>query len=370
MRRDCKRRRMRGDHRRAAGMYCVAHRLGRNVRDVDQHPQIVHRPHDLLAKRRQPVRARNVGRRVDPIERIGVSQGHVPRTEVIQPAQRRERVLDRMSTLDADQRGDFARSMDPLDVIGGEGNLQVVGITSHQPANEIDLFERDLGSLPFAHRFDRGVGGPELRANAPFAEPRQVGIERGLRQGNIELVEAGITLGAQLPGEIVVSVDHQRTAVQFQRRVGQYDGRPLGRGSRRRRGGLIGKRRRPQRRHDQRKTKNADRQKRPRQMLDSTARGTKHPPHSGLQRSGGQVRAGKPRCSETGNKKSPTRCGAWGTLIPRVNSLRQSASTANSAATMKLNFCDRDAGAARPDRQIRSQPVRRSTVREWAASCR
>ncbi len=190
MRRNAKSRRMRSDHRRPADAQCVLHRIGRNVRNIDQHPQVVHLAHHIFAKRRQPSGARHVGGRINPIERIGMRQCHVSRAQAVQPAQRGQRVFDRVPPFDADQRGDLARAMNPLDVIGREGQLQIVGIAFDQAANQVDLLESHLGRFAGAHRLDRRIGGPELRPHSAAAQARQIGVEHRLRLRNVELREA------------------------------------------------------------------------------------------------------------------------------------------------------------------------------------
>ena len=119
-------------------------------------------------KGESPWLRRHVGGGVGPVEGGVVGQGHVPGAEAVERPELRQVVLDRDAPFDADQRGDLARLDDPLDVVGGTGQLEVVGVALDHPVDQVDL----LGDGP------RGVGmvagdvdRPELGLEAPLAEP-------------------------------------------------------------------------------------------------------------------------------------------------------------------------------------------------------
>ena len=108
--------------------------------------------------------------------------------------------------------------MNPLDVVGRQRQFQVVRVTRDQSANQVDLLERHLGrfaacasSRP-AHRRTR-IGRP----CPPRRKRGKIGIQRRLRLRDIELVEARVPFGPQLPGQIVMPVDQDCTAVQLAR---------------------------------------------------------------------------------------------------------------------------------------------------------
>jgi len=86
------------------------------VRDVDHHPEAVHLSHDLFAKARQAAVLRVIGRGVGPQGGAAVGQCHVPHAQIVEFAECAERVLDRLSTLDADERRDLSLGMDADDV--------------------------------------------------------------------------------------------------------------------------------------------------------------------------------------------------------------------------------------------------------------
>ncbi len=85
----------------------------------------------------------------------------------------------------AEQRGHPAGGEDPLDVGGGQRELQGLGVRRDHPAGQVDLLE---------HRGDGGVPGdrgrhedrPELGADAAGLQPRQVGVDARDRLGQVD----------------------------------------------------------------------------------------------------------------------------------------------------------------------------------------
>jgi hypothetical protein len=68
------------------------------------------------------------------------------------------------------------RAVDALDVVGGRGQLEHVGMGGDDAADGVDLFEG------LARRLGRGLGGghidrPELAADAAGPQARNVGVQ-------------------------------------------------------------------------------------------------------------------------------------------------------------------------------------------------
>src|SRR5690606_37850346 len=89
--------------------------------------------------------------------------------------------------------------------------------------HEVNLFDRrvERGSLVAIAYGD--VDRPELCPDSTFAKPRNVCVQIFLPLADIELREVDRPSVAQLPGEIVVAIDEQTTAVEFSRLVRQND---------------------------------------------------------------------------------------------------------------------------------------------------
>ena len=137
-----------------------------------------------------------------------MGQGHVAGAQPVEGPELGQAVLDGHASLDADQRGDLAGADDPLDVVGREGQLQVVRVLRDQPMNQVDLLgDRPGGVGVLAGDVDR----PELRLHAPLAEPGNVGLAgiEPLRQ--VELRQPHVPFRPQPPGQVVVAVpEHAR----------------------------------------------------------------------------------------------------------------------------------------------------------------
>ena len=120
----------------------VAHRRRRHVAEIDEHAQPVHFPDDLFAERRQAVELRRVGRRVGPRHVQAVRERHVARAEPVHHPQQRQRRVDRVAALHADERRDPPLPDGPLDVVGGERQRRAIGIARDHPVDDVDLLER------------------------------------------------------------------------------------------------------------------------------------------------------------------------------------------------------------------------------------
>ena len=144
--------------------------------------------HDFAAERREPAMLRGVERGVGPVERDVVRERHVARAHVVVRAQQRERVLDRVSALEAEQRADLPRLEAGLDLVGGERPLEL-GILRDHAARDVDLLELHAGvawlarhvAIRLVRRIARLAGdvdGPELRADVACFQAREIGHAR------------------------------------------------------------------------------------------------------------------------------------------------------------------------------------------------
>ena len=88
-------------------------------------------------------------------------------------------------------------------------DLQVPRIPLDDPVHQIDLLE---------HGRDRGRPGepvrhehrPELRTDVSGPQPRQVGVQLGYADGEVDLIEVAVNMLAQRPRQVVVPVEHGR----------------------------------------------------------------------------------------------------------------------------------------------------------------
>lgn len=124
---DGSRRRVREDDRRLRRLQRVAHRLGRRVAQVDQHAEPIHLAHHRLAevgeadfvagRAHAPAVVAGAALRAARPRRVArVRQRQVARAQVVQHAQHREAVAERMSALHADQAGNLARAVRILQI--------------------------------------------------------------------------------------------------------------------------------------------------------------------------------------------------------------------------------------------------------------
>ena len=70
------------------------------MRNIDQHAESIHLVHNIFAKVSQAVVLLFAARGVGPIIRVVPRQRHVAHAQSIEFTQRRQRVLDRVSTFD------------------------------------------------------------------------------------------------------------------------------------------------------------------------------------------------------------------------------------------------------------------------------
>ena len=80
-------RRMRRDYRRGRDVEHVVHRIDRNMRDIDQHPEPIHLLYDLATKFIEPAVLRFGHMRIGPVVRDVVRQRHVADAEAVEISQ-------------------------------------------------------------------------------------------------------------------------------------------------------------------------------------------------------------------------------------------------------------------------------------------
>ena len=192
---------------------------GRDVREVDQHPQAVHLAHHLRAEAGEAAVLGLVGRGVGPVAVRRVGERHVARAGGVELAQDGERVLDGVAALHADQRGHLAGAMDAHDVVGGVGHLERVGVALGQPVDDVDLLE-DGSRRARSGEIGGDVDRPELAAEVArlAGAPRSVCIGGSSAAGvaEVDAVEVVVDPRAVLPGDVVVAVDEGGRGEDFE----------------------------------------------------------------------------------------------------------------------------------------------------------
>ena len=190
----------------------MAHRVGRDVREVDEHADAVHLAHHLDAKGGEPADGRLVGGRVGPRDVVVVGQRQVTDTQHVQHPQGCEGTTDGVATLSPDEGGDPPRREDRLQLVRGASESQPVAIPGDHLMDGVDLFQ-GLDDRRAIGQRGGDPGRPELRADAAVPQPGQVGVRGGQALGKVQPVEVVARLLACLPREVVVSVD-QRVPAQ------------------------------------------------------------------------------------------------------------------------------------------------------------
>ena len=135
-------------------------------------------PDDPLAERGEAVCLGIVVGGVGPVESRVVRQGHVTR-----PRRWKARSWARSSSIATPPSIPISEAIlpvldDALDVVGRVRHLEVVGIALDHPVDQVDLLgdgPRGVGMLA------RDIDRPELRLEAPLAEPGDIGLARSSR---------------------------------------------------------------------------------------------------------------------------------------------------------------------------------------------
>ena len=207
--------RVREDDGPRGGGEGVAHGRGRDVREVDEHPDPVHLPHHLAAERREPAVRGLVGGGVRPRGVAVVRQGQVAHPAAAQLAERVERAVDAVPALGAHQRRHPPRRERRLHLGDGGRELQVVGVALGELAHERHLLQHGGDGGGPGERA-RHVDRPELGADPARPQPGQVGVQ--LRDARREV--DGAPQRAQRPRQVVVAVDQRGGGEQVQRAGG------------------------------------------------------------------------------------------------------------------------------------------------------
>ena len=133
-------------------------------------------------KRVRPSWPRLVVGSVRPIQGHVVGEGHVARAEVVVRAERAQRVLEDVPALHAEQRRDLARlkrARVPRPPCGeGQAVRDNARSSGARCRSARAARARSLGSL-----FTGDVDGPELPADEPLAQAREVGVAAGALRG-------------------------------------------------------------------------------------------------------------------------------------------------------------------------------------------
>ncbi len=132
-----------------------------------------------------------------------------------------------MPTLHAQQRADLPCPEGLLDVVRGVGRDQQLGVPGDHPPRNVELLELD-SCVSAVTGFARHVDGPELGADLALPQPGKVGVpRRGIPEVVGLHIHRMLALGADLPGEVVVTVD-QGVLLQQPTGMGQVFGAGLG----------------------------------------------------------------------------------------------------------------------------------------------
>src|SRR5262245_52094450 len=104
-------------------------------------------------------------------------QRHVTHAEPVVVAQRAKRILDGVTTLDTEQRCDAAGCVGTLDVVRAQCELEIGRIALDHTQRNVDLLELDTRETTLAGFRQTGYPyGPELSADAPLAQPGNIGV--------------------------------------------------------------------------------------------------------------------------------------------------------------------------------------------------
>lgn len=189
-------------------MQRIAHGVGADVRDIDEHADAVQLLHHSLAEFGEAEVQRTVGSGVGPIHVVPMRERQITAAQFIKHTQGRRRILDHVAALYTHQAGDAARSMDAIDVGGG------TGLFEFRPAAD-----EPQSHVKFAHGFmQRGVADlrgrlhkdrPILDAETALAHAGDVGAQGGLRLAKVDGTEIAGLEFQQHRWQVVMRVDER-----------------------------------------------------------------------------------------------------------------------------------------------------------------
>jgi hypothetical protein len=167
-----------GDHRARGGLDRVAERSFARVGEVDEHPQLVHRSHDLASERgeaRGDRGKRAVPTGADPREVVVPDERQHPHAVLEELAQAIEALLDRVAALDARDPGDRAGVARRGQVASVPGEPEALGMAVEQ---HVELAQERFGprARPSGPDEVLGVdpGDEDHRAEPPLSAPDEV----------------------------------------------------------------------------------------------------------------------------------------------------------------------------------------------------
>jgi hypothetical protein len=118
-----------------------------------------------------------------------------------------------MAALHPDERRDSTLLESPFHLVGGQRELERIGIPADHLMNGVDLFERGRHRA-LTRELDRHINRPELAADSAGPQARDVGHDRWLRLCDVELLEVPLRLFPERPGVVVVTIDERRLLEQ------------------------------------------------------------------------------------------------------------------------------------------------------------
>ncbi len=209
--------RMRPHDRRGGFVEHVVHGVRGHMGEIDDDPEPVEFAHQRPAEGAQSVRARRVGRAVDPGQRLVVAERDEAHARGVPDAQGAERAFEPDRALDRQERGDQSAPTRPRHVRGARRVQEHVRMGDRDVAREVDLFEREP-----SRRLRRGrhIGRPELRRDLARPKTRDVGVVARVVPGHVEGPEIAAGAMADHDRQIVVPVD-QRDAIEQRERMGE-----------------------------------------------------------------------------------------------------------------------------------------------------
>jgi len=143
-----------------------------------------------------------------------MGERHVAHAQGVKGPQHAQRIVDGVPALHADQRGNLSLLANAHNVVGGQGQFEHIRVGLDQAVDHVDLFEGLADGSFFLGGARIHVGRPELGADVAGPQAGNVGMQRRLRLGNVDLLEGDLLAPAVLVGQVVMAIDDQGFAVQ------------------------------------------------------------------------------------------------------------------------------------------------------------